>query len=118
MAELTQTVIDIVEDQNWDEDLKQDFYVEWMESEEPDEPFHSELHIKNFVNSYYSNLLKNRNRVEYRRSEILDEHRDDIIHGFGMDGDVSDPLEDLIALEALGERYQNLSPPRSGTECD
>ena len=110
MAELTQNVMDVVESLNLDEDLRQDFYVAWLENEEPAPDFHSEHHVRAFVLAYYNNLKKNRERNEANRARLIQDNKDAILRALGMEGEAEDPGTTLGIQQKLEGILEEMSP--------
>ena len=108
MAELTQEVIDMAESQPWEEDLRQDFYVKWLESEK-----HDDEDIKNlraYINTIYHNLRGSHIGVERRRRELEDENIEAITRELGLADNADDPMEVLIAEEHVAQTLKEMSP--------
>ena len=110
MAELTQQVIDAVEGLRFPEDIKQEFYLRWLESPEPEAPFTSVHHITGFCTSYMNNMLKNQRKVDTNRKRIERENSDAIKAVFYEDNQAADPAEIVEAQATMSARLDQLSP--------
>lgn len=108
MAEATQEVIDIVEAINVDEDIKQDFYVRWLASPEPNGIFDTREHLENFINNALSWMLKNSTRDEDNRRRLLLDN-EDTVRAWADNGQSPDPLDVMLAEELRDELIGNLS---------
>lgn len=104
--QITRRVRKLVEsNKNWDEDLKQDLYVQLLEAEEdPD------LITKGNINQRYYHLAHNRRWVDNNRQRLIDDNIHAIRQGLGMKA-VASPLDDeLSTIEEVKERFSTLSP--------
>jgi len=110
MTELTPEIIAVVEELNWDADLKQDFYVQMLEGKGPQNGFGSDAHIRSFANAFYANLRKNKVKVEKRRREIETESVDYITSALGLVDEGCDPMDQMIAEEEITSKLKELSP--------
>ena len=109
MAELTSSVMDIVESSKWDDDTKQDFYVRWLELE--DMPEFVELsHLRGYCQQVYNNLHRNELRKKRNRQRIEQESKDEIIRELGLDGQSADPRDLLMAQEEYEDILKHMSP--------
>jgi DNA-directed RNA polymerase specialized sigma24 family protein len=109
MAELTQEVIDVVEAANWPEDVRQDFYVKWLENEE--EPtFTSVNQIKAYCGSFLNYMKSNADRVDRNRARLLQENAVHLEADLHVRQDVgADPMDLMIAEESIGIKLDSLS---------
>lgn len=111
MAELTQEMMDIVEDLKIDEDLKQDLYLEILESDREPKDFSSKKHLKAYVLSYYGYLRANRQKVEANRRRILAENEETVRDTYtGNSNEADDPYDILAAADGVEDRLDGLSP--------
>ena len=106
MAELTQEVIDLVSRINLDDDIKQDFYVKWLEAEERT---FSEGDLKKFIGAVLFNILRNNWDQHKNRERLLTENEATIRSIFGYDASGDDPLDVLMAMELANEILGGLS---------
>lgn len=110
MANLTSATIDLVEELNWATDLRQDFYVAWMEAPDNERVFANVQHLRSFCHGFYANLLRNQKAVARRRMEIEQESVDYITSALGLIDEGCDPMDQMIAEEEIGNKLKELSP--------
>lgn len=107
MAELTQEIIDIVENTNLPEDIRQDFYVSWLESSEKE--FEDKDYLKKYINAALHNDLVNMRAKDTNRRKLEEENDDLIRNTYGYNDVGADPLDVLLAEELEDEMIGSLS---------
>lgn len=109
--EITDRIIAYVEKQKWDEDAKQDLYVQILENDEPvDTPSKSLAQLQLELRTRYWNLLRNAMFVERNRKRILDERAGTIRSVLGLKGESPDPADVLEAQSEIEGKLRDLSP--------
>jgi len=114
MAELTDFIIEVVEKSRFPEDMKQDFYVAWLESEE-ELTFENKAHTASYIRGFINNLTNNNKKVEKNRVRLIMENADQIaadLHvrqDFGIDPAevVEFEQEILIKIDSLSAALRN-----------
>jgi DNA-directed RNA polymerase specialized sigma24 family protein len=109
MAELTEQVVRIAGAQGgWDDDLRQEFYVKWMESDIPTLPA-DDAAVSSYINKMYLNLKFNAHSIGARRAELLYDNADEVVRNTAPEqGD--DPMDICMAQEEISDRLTALSP--------
>jgi len=100
MAELTQQIMDVVDSTKWPDDMKQDFYVRWLENEEGP-TFENVYQIKSYCNQYLHNLKRNDNRLTRNRVRLELENHEQIVRNLALDDHPDDPAEIVEAEEQI-----------------
>jgi hypothetical protein len=101
--ELTSDLMDIVENTNWDDDGRQDFYIKWLEKE-GSMSFDSKSDLKRYIMAFYKNGMMHRARTETNRRRIEKENQEAITRELGLDGQAADPCDLLM----IGEEYEDI----------
>ena len=106
--ELSKTLISIIEKHSLPEDLKQDLYVQLLETD--DVEFEEPEDVFRFVNAYLHNLRKNSAKVEANRERLRVENEETIRENIHPGAYADDPLDELIAVEEFDNKLDALSP--------
>lgn len=108
---LTPEIIEIAEDMpNWDEDLRQDLYVKWLEADEEEFDLDTPAKIRAYLHQRYKNLKYNRDSVAARRAELEKENVEAITRNLGLADVAADPFDKLAAEEEVTLRLKEMSP--------
>jgi len=96
-------MIKYAEAQPWDSDLRQDLYIKLMEMDE-------KTISTDYLSRAYTNMKTDKMRVDGRRREIEDESVEYIVQALGLNDVTADPMDQLMAEEAIAIRLKELSP--------
>jgi len=105
---LTETVANIVDGLNFEDDVKQDFYVKWLEKEGT--PPEDVKHLQAYITIMIHNLKSNAGWMANNRARLLEENANDVRKQLGVDGEEADPMLVLIAAEEVEGKLKLLSP--------
>ena len=109
MAEITEQVMGIVEKTKWPEDVKQDFYLHWLESDEELPELVNEHQTRAYINTYLNNMNKNTKKVESNRARLRFENHDEIIKNLGLLNEPDDPQYEAEVDEDIVIKLNGLS---------
>jgi len=107
-VQVTQEVLDIVEKANVLEDVKQDFYIKWMEMEPLDFPTPGQLRAYVFLTMRH--MAGNHLHKERNRKRLESDHYEDIVRGLGLNYSPDDPAHLEEARGLILTKLDSLSP--------
>jgi len=113
--ELTTRTINMAESLNWDDDLRQDVYVKWLEADDRPLDIDTDSKLKAYLQEFYFNVKRGSDSKEKRRREIEQESVEAITRELGLADDADDPMEVLIAEEGIYDILKDMSPLIRGT---
>lgn len=101
--EITEDVMSIAENANWDEDVKQEFYLKWLEKDSA-VTFVGKSDLKRYMHQFYSNMRRRETEKTMRRQSIEQDNSEAITRELGLDGQAADPCDLLM----IGEEYEDI----------
>jgi DNA-binding NarL/FixJ family response regulator len=109
MSKITTMIMDYVESKNLDDDLKQDFYVLWLEHDFDIDTATDESHMQNIISAFIAGLRKNESAKGLNRERLMLENESTIRNLYSYDDVASDPLDIVMAEELEDEALAKMS---------